>query len=165
MFQYRLDTFFTTFLKSSLKPIGEVIDYVIRIEFLARGSPHTHTLIWIKDAPKLGYSDEEDVTAFIDKHVSCLLPKTDEELCTLVQSLQIHHHSQTCRRKGSCRFNYPKPPSPYTIISHEPQDNSTQKLDFAVKILTAVKQVLESNDLPYGNYSSRDPSSSSCDIG
>ena len=148
MFQYRLDTFVITFLKSSLKPIGEVVEYVIQIEFQARGSPHAHTLIWIKDAPKLGYSDEEDVIAFIDKYVSCLLPETDEELCTLVQSLQIHHHSQTCRRKGSCRFKYPKPPSPCTIISHEPQDNSTQKVDFAVKILTAVKQVLETKDLP-----------------
>ena len=75
MFQYRLDTFLTTFLKSSSKPIGEVVEYVIQIEFQARGSPHAHTLIWIKDAPKLGYSDEEDVTAFIDKHVSCSLPK------------------------------------------------------------------------------------------
>ena len=136
MFQYRLDTFVTTFLKSSSKPIGEVVEYVIWIEFQARGSPHAHTLIWIKDAPKLGYSDEEDVTAFIDKYVSCYLPETDE-LYTLVQNLQIDHHSQTCRRKGSCRFNYPKPPLPCTIILHEPQDNSTQELDFAVKIITA----------------------------
>ena len=29
MYQYRLDTFVTTFLKSSSKPIGEVVDYVI----------------------------------------------------------------------------------------------------------------------------------------
>ena len=79
--------------------------------------------------------------------MSCSLPETDQELCTLVQSLQIHHHSQTCRRKGSCRFNYPKPPLPSTIISHEPQDNSAQEVDFAVKILTAVKEVLESKDL------------------
>ena len=80
--------------------------------------------------------------------MSCSLPETYEKLCTLVQSLQIHHHSQTCRRKGTYRLNYPKPPSPYTIISHEPEDNSTWKLDFAVKILTAVKQALESKDLP-----------------
>ena len=29
MFQYRLDTFITTFLKSTSKPIGEVVEYVI----------------------------------------------------------------------------------------------------------------------------------------
>ena len=85
--------------------------------------------------------------AFIDKHVSCSLPETDEEFLTLVQSLQTHHHSQTCRGKGICRFNYPKPPSNSTIISHEPQDNSSQEVEFAVKILTAVKEVIDAKDL------------------
>ena len=42
MFQYRLDTFVITFLKSSLKPIGEVVEYVIQIEFQAR-EVHMHT--------------------------------------------------------------------------------------------------------------------------
>ena len=147
MFQYRLDAFVITFLKSSAQPIGEVIEYVIRIEFQARGSPHAHTLIWIKDAPKLGYADEADVKAFIDKYISCSLPDDDQELRALVEGLQIHRHSPTCRRKGSCRFNYPKPPSPHTIISDEPQENCQQQIDFAVKNLTAVKQVLESKDL------------------
>ena len=147
MFQYRLDAFVITFLKSSAQPIGEVIEYVIRIEFQARGSPHAHTLIWIKDAPKLGYADEADVKAFIDKYISCSLPDDDQELRALVEGLQIHRHSPTCRQKGSCRFNYPKPPSPHTIISDEPQENCQQQIDFAVKNLTAVKQVLESKDL------------------
>ena len=147
MFQYRLDAFVITFLKSSAQPIGEVIEYVIRIEFQARGSPHAHTLIWIKDAPKLGYADEADVKAFIDKYISCSLPDDDQELRALVEGLQIHRHSPTCRQKGSCRFNYPKPPSPHTIISDEPQENCQQQIDFAVKNLTAIKQVLESKDL------------------
>ena len=157
MFQYRLDTFVTTFLKSSSKPIGEVVEYVILIEFQARGSPHVHTLIWIKDAPKLGYSDEEDVTAFIDNHVSYSLPEIDEELCTFVQSLQIHHHSQTCRRKGSCRFNYPKLPLPSTIISHEPQDNSAQEVDFAIKNPNSSQRSVRKQRSTYRYYSSRNP--------
>ena len=65
----------------------------------------------------------------------------------MVEGLQIHRHSPTCRRKGSCRFNYSKPPSPHTIISDEPQENCQQQIDFAVKNLAAVKQVLESKDL------------------
>ena len=65
----------------------------------------------------------------------------------MVEGLQIHRHSPTCRRKGSCRFNYPKPPSPHTIISDEPQENCQQQIDFAVKNLTGVKQVLELKDL------------------
>ena len=112
MFQYRLDAFVITFLKSSAQPIGEVVEYVICIEFQARGSPHAHTLIWIKDAPKLGYGDEADVKAFIDKYISCSLPDNDQALRDLVEGLQIHCHSPTCCQKGSCRFNYPKPPSP-----------------------------------------------------
>ena len=147
MFQYRLDAFVITFLKSSAQPIGEVVEYVIRIEFQARGSPHAHTLIWIKDAPKLGYADEADVKAFIYKYISCSLPDNDQALRDLVEGLQIHRHSPTCRQKGSCRFNYPKPPSPYTIISDQPQENCQQQIDFAIKNLTAVKQVLEQKDL------------------
>ena len=146
MFQHRLDSFITTFLKSTSEPIGPLSEYVIRIEFQARGSPHAHTLIWIKDAPKLGYSDEADVIKFINKYVSCALPSTDEALRDLVENLQIHRHSQTCRRKGSCRFNYPKPPSPLTIISDEPTENCQEKIDFAVKTLTVVKDTLEENE-------------------
>ena len=87
MFHYRLDAFVLTFLKSSAQPIGQVVEYVIRIEFQARGSPHAQTLIWVKDAPKLGYADEEDVKTFIDKyisstsifHVHCLIPMKSYE--------------------------------------------------------------------------------------
>ena len=50
-FQYRLNTFFQTFLKSPAHPLGELVDYAIRIEFQARGSPHAHTILWIKDSP------------------------------------------------------------------------------------------------------------------
>ena len=148
MFEYRLDTFVRTFLKSTSNPIGHVTEYVIRIEFQARGSPHAHTLFWIKDAPKLGYSREDDVKFFIDKYISCALPDSEPELRDLVESLQIHRHSHTCRRKKGCRFNYPKPPSPYTMISNEPQENCKQQLDFALKTLSSVKEVLQSTDLP-----------------
>ena len=41
-FQYRLNTFFQHFLKSSANPLGEIVDFGIRIEFQAQGSPHAH---------------------------------------------------------------------------------------------------------------------------
>ena len=148
MFQYQLETFVIAFLKSNSEPIGGVAEYVIRIEFQARGSPHAHTLFWIKDSPKLGYSKEEDVKEFIDRYVSCSLSESDEELRNLVESLQVHRHSQSCRRTTGCRFKYPKPPSPSTLISHQPEENCQQQIDFAVRILTAVKEVLQSKDLP-----------------
>ena len=105
-------------------------------------------MFWVKDAPKLGYSDEKDVKSFIDNYVSCSLPEHDEELQNLVESLQVHCHSQSCRRKAGCRFHYPKPPSNSTVITHQPQENHQQKIDFAVRILTAVKEVLQNKDLP-----------------
>ena len=70
-FQYRLNVFFQEFLKSSAKPLGEIVDYAIRIEFQARGSPHAHTVIWINDAPKFGVDDDQKVCDFIDKYISC----------------------------------------------------------------------------------------------
>ena len=41
-FNYRVDKFFSLFLKSTSNPIGKVTEYFIRIEFQARGSPHAH---------------------------------------------------------------------------------------------------------------------------
>ena len=56
-FHYRLNTFLV-FLKSTAHPLG---DYAIRIEFQARESPHAHTILWIKDAPKLNVDTDEEV--------------------------------------------------------------------------------------------------------
>ena len=47
-FQYRLNSLFQTFLKSKANPLGQIVDYAIRIEFQARGSPHAHCVIWVK---------------------------------------------------------------------------------------------------------------------
>ena len=60
-------TFFKDFLKSTANPLGEIVDYGIRIEFQARGSPHAHCVMWIKDAPKYGVDSDEEVCAFIDQ--------------------------------------------------------------------------------------------------
>ena len=105
-FQYRLNTFFQVFLKNAAHPLGELVDYAIRIEFQARGSPHAHTILWIKDAPKLNINTDEDVCAFIDQCVKC----DDEEPAQLVSKVQKHHHSATYRRHGNS-----------TILVHQAQ--------------------------------------------
>lgn len=57
---------------------------------------------------------------FVDKYITC---KRDEEgeMEALV-GYQIHSHSHTCwkggRSTGNCRFGYPKPPFPETLILH-----------------------------------------------
>ena len=70
-FNYRLDKFFSLFLKSTSNPIGKVTEYFIRIEFQARGSPHAHALIWIENAPKIITESDEEVCQFIDQYISC----------------------------------------------------------------------------------------------
>ena len=148
-FQYRLNAFFQIFLKSTAHPLGELVNYAIRIEFQARGSPHAHTILWIKDAPKLNVDSNDNVCNFIDKYISCSVP-CDEELAQLVSEVQKHRHSATCRRHGKCRFHYPRPPSPETVIGH--QSNSAtyleEQAEEAIKALAAVKKILDDKSTP-----------------
>ena len=53
MFQHRIEAFFSEYLHSDAYPLGYITDYVIKIEFQMRGSPHAHCLLWVKDAPNL----------------------------------------------------------------------------------------------------------------
>ena len=146
-FQYRLDLFWSEFLKSKANPIGKVTDYMIRIEFQARGSPHAHTIIWIENAPKFGTDPVEEVTAFIDRYQTCANPSDDTDLHELVQ-LQTHVHSSSCMRKGSCRFGIPKLPSPMTLISSEPEEDNDrlEKLLAAKEIFTKVSDMIKDID-------------------
>lgn len=108
-FHYRLNIFFQDFLKSTARPLGDVVDYAIRIEFQARGSPHAHCVLWVKDALKFGENPYSGVCAFIDQYISCETPEEDCKLKELVLLLQQHKHSSYCKRHKACRFNFPKP--------------------------------------------------------
>ena len=106
------------FLKDDVEPLGPLVDYFYRVEFQQRGIPHIHCLSWIKDSPKID-NDVEDVIEFIDKYISCSKPTKDsnEGMSALVAN-QRHRHSHTCRkgRKFQCRFGFPKPPMPNTVL-------------------------------------------------
>ena len=142
-FQYRLDLFWNEFIKSKAMPIGEVVDFMIRIEFQARGSPQAHTIVWIKDAPKFGTDPVENVVEFIDKYQTCAIPDNDPELHNLVQ-LQSNVHSSSCMHKGSCGFDIPKFPSPTTLISSEPQEQQDKaiKLKHAKDIFKRINDII-----------------------
>ena len=96
---FPLQTYRVFPLNSTAKPLGEI---AIRIEFQARGSPHAHCVIWVKDAPEYGVDHDSQVCDFIDQYVSCKLPK---ELKELVLLLQKHKYSSYCKRNKSCRFS------------------------------------------------------------
>jgi hypothetical protein len=132
---------------SGLYPIGEILNFDERGEFQSgTGTKHIHSVIHIKDAPKLedDGSTDADVIAFIDKHVTCALPNENDhpEFYSLVKKVQTHHHTSTCKKKKGklCRFDAPWPPTEKTIISRSNPDRDSQK--HAKDIINKVCSVL-----------------------
>ena len=81
--------------------LGEVTDYFVRVEFQNRGSPQLHIFLWIKDAPNLASAEgKEQFPQFIDQYVSSQIPNKTQDIVfnSLVTTLQIHHHTETCRK-------------------------------------------------------------------
>ena len=114
-FEHIVQLFIHDFIKSSCQPIGEVIDFFYYVEFQQGGSPHIHGLFWIKNAPEYGRDCDEDIVKFVDSYISC---KPDSDDLSELVNLQRHRHSKTCKKKGRaiCRFNFPLPPIPRTMI-------------------------------------------------
>lgn len=102
---------------------GKLVDYILRVEFQQRGSPHVHCLLWIEDAPKF---DTAEGRSLIDEVVHCTNPDTadDEELSKIVSRCQIHKCTRTCYKNNKsankkCRFGFPMPVSDETRILDE----------------------------------------------
>lgn len=166
-FDYRVQQFIRLVINGGV--LGNISDFYYRVEFQQRGSPHIHMVLWSSDAPDFESADEQVIANFIDSYISCNLPEeyNDEELYTLVNSLQRHVHSHTCRKTGKkCRFNYPRPPSDKTIICRvstqgEIRENIKPKellhvvfdtiTDQDVTDLT-LKEVLKLAHIPYDDY-------------
>ena len=138
MFQHRVESFFKDFLMSDAHPLGKLKEYCIKIEFQARGSPHAHCLLWIENAPKINEQSDEEVIAFCDRHISGELPDEnghDQELAILVKRLQTHVHSPYCRKDSNskCRFNFPRPPTPKTLLARSKSDSIDEEVDPTLK--------------------------------
>ncbi len=127
MFEKRVDALMTHLLLSPAQPIGKVEDYFSRVEFQARGSPHIHLLVWVKDAPEFENDSDQVVCDFIDRYITCQLPDPtgDPELHQIVTEVQLHsrNHSKSCKKGNAlCRFVFPKlPESNTTITRPQPQ--------------------------------------------
>ncbi|KAE8291439.1 ATP-dependent DNA helicase PIF1 [Larimichthys crocea] len=129
LFEKRVDALMTNLILSPAQPIGEVEDYFYRVEFQARGSPHIHLLVWIKDAPEFDdLQDDSVVIKFIDQYITCQMPdpNADPELHKIVSEVQVHsrNHSKSCK-KGNvmCRFGFPKLPMDKTILTYPTPDD------------------------------------------
>ena len=100
MFQHRVEIFFTEYLLSNSNPISNIVEYVIKIEFQMRGSPHAHCLLWVKDSPKINQDPDEIVCEFVDKYITAQIPQAMNANgldIKLMKHLQKHVHSDYCQ--------------------------------------------------------------------
>ena len=103
---------------------GEVLGTVDHLywkkEYQARGAPHYHALLWLKNAPVIGQDDPDTVLSWIQERITCQIPnkESDPELYNLVTRYQMHKCSPYCKRKRKCgnvfiircRFGFPRQP-------------------------------------------------------
>ena len=104
-----------------------------KVEFALRGAAHVHGVLWIdwenfdamskdkvdliksalekmKNEKKLGPDEKGALAQFADNFVTCSFkdPKTEH----IIRSVNIHHHTKTCRKYGpTCRFHFPRFPA------------------------------------------------------
>ena len=111
MFHHRLEAFFSEYLLSDTHPLAYITDYVIKIEFQIRESPHAHCLLWVKDAPKIDKDPDDVVCAFIGIYITAVIPPVTSEnkhYIKLMDSLQKHTHCDYCCKNKSCHFGFSK---------------------------------------------------------
>ena len=141
MFQHRVEAFFSEYLLSDAHPLGHIIDYVIKIEFQMRGSPHASCLLWVKDASKIDKDPEDVVYAFIDKCITAVVllvaPENEHDIKPM-DMLEKHTHSDHCSRNKSSHFGFPKPPTTKTLISQPPDDDHYDMMENAKLLLQTV---------------------------
>lgn len=126
----------------------ELQDHFSRLEFQMRGSPHSHGLYWIKDAPVYLEHDPESerrCVQFIDQFITC--ERCEDGKMEKLIGYQLHKHSHSCEKKlkkgQKCRFGFPKPPLPTTIILHPlPADFDRQELKDAEELFRKIQDKL-----------------------
>ena len=65
-FSNRVQKFFKHILKSPHSPLGILANSFYRVEFQHRGSPHIHSLLWIKNAPHYEKNTDTEITTYIE---------------------------------------------------------------------------------------------------
>ena len=150
MFQHRIEAFFSEYLFSDAHPLGHITDYVIKIEFQMRGSPHAHCLLWVDDAPKIDKDPDDAVCTFIAKYITaviCPIAPENEHHIKLMDNLQKHTHSDYCCRNKSHCFGFAKPPTTKNLISRPPIDNHDEIIQNAKSVLQTVQNTLTTVDI------------------
>lgn len=96
---------------------------------------------------------DDKVVQLADYMVSCRIPEDDEKFKEVVEQVQTHHHTNSCRKYGTdCRYNFDRYPSRRTIIAQPLGDEKDEKekeeeYEKAKEILTSAKNVMKENDM------------------
>ena len=104
-------------------------------------------------APRIDENDDSEVTAFIDKYITCLIPNEKEypALNNLVNKVQQHRHTFTCRKKKgvTCCFNEPWSPSDQMQIlcsTNASEEELKRSKEILGKVLSEVIMIDEDDD-------------------
>ena len=103
---------------------------------------------------QLNEHEVEAIINFIDEFTTVSLHENTvgREVVKIASEVNNHHHTKTCRKHDStCRFKYPRDPSPHTLVARPCEGNSTEEIDMKLKkhqrVLQKVRDVLENEDV------------------
>ena len=175
-FQHRVKQFIKTIIMGKNNDMN-VKYYTYKVEFQDRGAGHIHGTLWLsmdkieqitvdngekpfanlkrafkkfRNNDNLNNDEINCVQTFIDRYTTVSIHELSvgKEVAKIAKEVNKHHHTKTCRKHGStCRFNYPKYPSPNTIVVQPCQVKDPKEKDALLAkyqtILRKVKIILE----------------------
>ena len=97
----------------------------------------------MKGAPVYGEDDDNAVTAYYDKIISCSSNVKPEYINYI--KYQIHRHTKSCLRgrRKKCRFGFPQPPMPKTIILEPFSKDNEEAEEIAKQNWKWIKRMLD----------------------
>ena len=138
--------------------VGKVDHFYWKKEYQARGAPHYHVLLWIRDAPVIGRDDPDQVLAWIQDRITCHIPDKDSnpELHGLVTRYQLHKCSKYCKRRKKygkhtfitrCRFGFPHQACDSVKLSPVQQSLKSRSRIYQLKRMDSEVRVNDYNPL------------------
>ena len=143
-FDHRFQTFLHEVLRSQHNPIGDISDYFWRYEFAKQGAIHVHAFAYLKDAPAYGEDHNDHVTRYYDNIISCSTDVKPEYSDYI--KYQIHNtHTKSCLtgRRKKCRFGFPQPPMPQTMILEPFSKQDEEAENIAKENWKKIKRLLD----------------------
>merc|ERR1712082_536419 len=129
------------------------MDKIEQIELDNGEKPFTNLKSAFKKFRNNEYLNNDEINCvqtFIDRYTTVSIHEhsVGKEVAKIATEVNKHHHTKTCRKHGStCRFNYPKYPSPHTIVTQPCQVKDPKERDALLTkyqtILRKVKIILE----------------------